>query len=124
MGSEPLPGYIPFSELGSGPFQAAPYVPGQPIGAPLVLQNTLPNQANSYGYGLRILDGGIGAVIDGRRACFLHHGCLARMLVHGRSWVARLRSPRRPCAQPASGRANRLPDSATGSTAGCVCEPE
>jgi hypothetical protein len=48
----------------SGPFNAAPYVAGQPIGAPLVLGNTLPTQASSYGYGLRILDGAIGAVID------------------------------------------------------------
>jgi len=48
----------------SGPFDAWPYVPGQPIGAALVLQNTLPTQTNSYGYGLRILDGAIGAVID------------------------------------------------------------
>ncbi|MCB0206724.1 MAG: hypothetical protein KDH89_18045, partial [Anaerolineae bacterium] len=48
----------------SGTFDAAPYTPGQPKGAPLVLANTLPTQPTSYGYGLRILDGAIGTVVD------------------------------------------------------------
>ncbi|MCB0202176.1 MAG: hypothetical protein H6649_00165 [Caldilineae bacterium] len=48
----------------TGVFDGAPYTPGQPIGAPLVLANTLPTQPNSYGYGLRILDGAIGTVVD------------------------------------------------------------